>query len=400
MGALSGVRVLDLSRVLAGPWASQLLADFGADVIKVERPETGDDTRAWGPPWMPGGDRRRASYFASANRNKRSITIDLSRPEGRDLVLSLVDWADVLLENYKVGGLSAYGLDPASLCARNPRLVACSITGFGQDGPLAHEPGYDMLAQAMGGLMSVTGRPDGEPGGGPIKAGVALVDILTGLYASNAILAALREREISGRGQQIDLALFDVAVASMANQAMGYLATGRPPGRMGNAHPSIVPYEDFPVHDGRIMIAVGNDRQFRELAAELGAPEWAEDERFSANKARVAHREILVPAIAQRTSVRESVELLSALSARGIPASPILDLAAAFAHPQAVARGLRAAGPDGEPTVRNPVRFSRTPAEIVRGPPALGEHTEEILRDVLALTPERIAELLRDEVVG
>jgi crotonobetainyl-CoA:carnitine CoA-transferase CaiB-like acyl-CoA transferase len=393
---LSGVRILDLSRVLAGPWASQLLADLGADVIKVERPGTGDDTRAWGPPWVGGS----SSYFACTNRNKRSIAVDFARPEGQRLVAGLAGWADVLLENYKVGGLSAYGLDYAQLSAQHPRLVYCSITGFGADGPYAERPGYDMLAQAMGGLMSLTGRPEGEPGAGPLKVGVAMADLLTGLYASNAILAALLERGRSGRGQHIELALLDVQVACLANQALGYLTTGTPPARLGNAHPSIVPYEDFPTADGRVMIAVGNDRQFSALAALLGEPGWATDERCATNAARVAHRGWLVPEIGLRTARQPTSHWQERFDALGIPAGPVQDLGQVFADPHVRARGLQLSLEGGVPSVRNPIRLSRTPIQDFRAPPGLGQHTDEILTDTLGLSPAEIARLRADGTVA
>lgn len=303
-GALSHIRVLDLSRVLAGPWAGQILGDLGAEVIKVERPGTGDDTRHWGPPYVKdaeGNDSREAAYFQSANRNKQSVTLDFTQPEGQRLVRELVQNCDVLLENFKVGGLAAYGLDYASLKALNPRLIYCSITGFGQNGPYAKRAGYDFMIQGLGGLMSLTGKPDGEEGAGPVKVGVALTDILTGLYATVGVLAALNQREQSGLGQHIDVALLDVQVACLANQAMNYLNTGVSPKRLGNAHPNIVPYQDFPSADGNFIIAVGNDGQFRKLCEVAGLTALADDPRFSSNKARVAHRAELIPLLRQAT---------------------------------------------------------------------------------------------------
>ncbi len=391
MSALSGLRVLDLSRVLAGPWAGQMLADLGADVVKVERPGAGDDTRAWGPPYLRDGDGRdtsEAAYFLSANRNKRSITIDFTQPEGQQQVRELVQRADVLIENFKVGGLAAYGLDYASLQALNPRLIYCSVTGFGQQGPYAKRAGYDFMIQAMGGLMSITGKADGEEGAGPVKVGVALTDILTGLYASNAILAALAERERSGLGQYIDLALLDVQVACLGNQALNYLTTGVPPKRLGNAHPNIVPYQDFPTADGDFILTVGNDGQFRKFCEVAGHPEWAADARFATNSARVANRAELVPLIRQVTVFRTTAEWIAALEQAGVPCGPINDLAQVFADPQVQARGtrIRMAHPlAGEvDLVANPIRLSRTPVDYRRPPPLLGEHNSEVLADWLS----------------
>ena len=391
MSALSGLRVLDLSRVLAGPWAGQMLADLGADVVKVERPGAGDDTRAWGPPYLRDGDGRdtsEAAYFLSANRNKRSITIDFTQPAGQQQVRELVQRADVLIENFKVGGLAAYGLDYASLQALNPRLIYCSVTGFGQQGPYAKRAGYDFMIQAMGGLMSITGKADGEEGAGPVKVGVALTDILTGLYASNAILAALAERERSGLGQYIDLALLDVQIACLGNQALNYLTTGVPPKRLGNAHPNIVPYQDFPTADGDFILTVGNDGQFRKFCEVAGHPEWSADARFATNSARVANRAELVPLIRQVTVFRTTAEWIATLEQAGVPCGPINDLAQVFADPQVQARGtrVRMAHPlAGEvDLVANPIRLSRTPVDYRRPPPLLGEHNTEVLADWLS----------------
>ena len=391
MSALSGLRVLDLSRVLAGPWAGQMLADLGADVVKVERPGAGDDTRAWGPPYLrdaDGRDTSEAAYFLSANRNKRSITIDFTQPEGQQQVRDLVQRADVLIENFKVGGLAAYGLDYQSLQALNPRLIYCSVTGFGQHGPYAKRAGYDFMIQAMGGLMSITGKADGEEGAGPVKVGVALTDILTGLYASNAILAALAERERSGQGQYIDLALLDVQIACLGNQALNYLTTGVPPKRLGNAHPNIVPYQDFPTADGDFILTVGNDGQFRKFCEVAGHPEWATDPRFASNSARVANRAELIPLIRQVTVFRTTAEWIAALEQAGVPCGPINDLDQVFADPQVQARGtrIRMAHPlAGEvDLVANPIRLSRTPVDYRRPPPLLGEHTREVLADWLS----------------
>lgn len=390
MSALSGLRVLDLSRVLAGPWAGQMLADLGADVVKIERPGSGDDTRAWGPPYLrdaDGRDTSEAAYFLCANRNKRSLAIDLTTAEGQVRVRELVASADVLIENFKVGGLAGYGLDYASLSALNPRLIYCSITGFGQDGPYAQRAGYDFMIQALGGMMSVTGRAEGEPGAGPVKVGVAVTDILTGLYASNAILAAVVERERSGLGQHIDLSLLDVQVACLANQSLNYLTTGTPPKRMGNAHPNIVPYQDFPSADGDFILTVGNDSQFRRFCSVAGHPEWAEDPRFATNAQRVAHRDLLIPLIRQVTVFRITDQWMADLEQAGVPCGPVNDLAQVFADPQVLARGLkvRMAHPlSGEvDLVANPIRLSRTPVEYRLAPPLLGEHAAQILRDWL-----------------
>lgn len=390
MSALAGLKVLDLSRVLAGPWAGQLLADLGADVVKVERPGAGDDTRAWGPPFLKdaeGRDTSEAAYFLCANRNKRSIAIDFTRPEGQQQVRALAARADVLIENFKVGGLAVYGLDYASLQALNPRLVYCSVTGFGQDGPYATRAGYDFMIQSLGGLMSVTGRADGEQGAGPVKVGVALTDVLTGLYASNAVLAALAERERSGLGQYIDLALLDVQVACLANQALNYLSTGQAPSRLGNAHPNIVPYQDFPTADGDLILTVGNDNQFRKFCVAAGHPEWADDSRFSTNAARVAHRTELVPLIRQVTVFRTTAEWVALLEQAGVPCGPVNDLAAVFADPQVQARGLQLRMPHPQSghvdLVANPIRFSRTPVTYRRPPPLLDQHADEVLADWL-----------------
>lgn len=395
-GALAGLKVLDLSRVLAGPWAGQMLADLGADVVKVERPEVGDDTRAWGPPYLQDADGRdtsEAAYFLSANRNKRSITIDFTQAAGQQQVRELVAEADVLIENFKVGGLAAYGLDYASLQQLNPRLIYCSITGFGQTGPYAKRAGYDFMIQAMGGLMSVTGKAADEEGGGPVKVGVALTDILTGLYASNAVLAALAERERSGQGQYIDLALLDVQVACLGNQALNYLTTGVPPQRLGNAHPNIVPYQDFPTADGDFILTVGNDGQFRRFCEVAGHPEWADDARFASNAQRVAHRAELVPLIRQATVFRTTAEWIIALEQAGVPCGPINDLAQVFDDAQIKARGVQISLPhalSGEvKLVANPIRLSRTPVEYRSAPPLLGEHNAEVLADWLGGTAKR-----------
>lgn len=400
MGALSHLRVLDLSRVLAGPWAGQILADLGADVIKIERPGNGDDTRAWGPPFLrdPRGENTsEAAYYLSANRNKQSVTIDFTRPEGQRLVRELAAKSDIVIENFKVGGLKAYGLDYESLRAENPRLIYCSITGFGQTGPYAKRAGYDFMIQGLGGLMSLTGRPEGEEGAGPVKVGVALTDILTGLYSTSAILAALAHRDQCGAGQHIDMALLDVQVACLANQAMNYLATGVPPRRLGNAHPNIVPYQDFPTADGDFILTVGNDSQFRKFAEVAGQPQWADDPRFVTNKQRVAHRAELIPLIRQATVFKTTAEWVAALEQAGVPCGPINGVSQVFADPQVQARGLKVELPHAlagvVPLVASPIRLSETPVEYRRAPPLLGEHTLEVLRDVLGLSDEAVMAL-------
>ncbi len=388
-GALAGLKVLDLSRVLAGPWASQLLGDLGAEVIKVEKPGSGDDTRGWGPPWLADGEgapTADAAYFLCTNRNKRSLTVDMTRPEGQAILRQLAMQSDVVLENFKVGGLDAYGLDYASLAALNPKLVYCSITGFGQDGPYAARAGYDFLIQGMGGLMSLTGRAEGEEGAGPQKVGVALTDILTGLYAGNAILAALLHRDKTGQGQHIDLALLDVQVACLANQAMNYLVSGKAPRRLGNGHPNIVPYQDFPTADGDMILAIGNDGQFARFCEIAGHPEWAKDERFATNAARVGNRAVLIPRLRQATVMRTTAEWVALLENAAVPCGPINDLAGVFTDPQVMHRGLRldlphAAGGTA-PQVGNPIRYSATPVDYRRAPPTLGQDTDAVLREL------------------
>jgi crotonobetainyl-CoA:carnitine CoA-transferase CaiB-like acyl-CoA transferase len=403
--ALSHLRVLDLSRILAGPWASQVLADLGAEVIKVERPGAGDDTRAWGPPYLRdarGLDTSESAYFASANRGKKSITLDIARPEGQAIVRRLAARADVLLENYKVGTLARYGLSHEELAALNPRLVSCSISGFGQTGPYRHRAGYDFLVQALGGLMSITGEPDGVPGGGPMKVGVAIADILTGMYAATAVLAALAHRERSGRGQHVDLALLDVQVAMLANQAQSYLATGRRPGRLGNAHPSIVPYQAFATRDGHLVLAVGNDGQFERFCAVAGRPELARDARFATNDARVQNRGDLVAALAPMLAARTTGEWSAALEPAGVPCGPINDLAQVFDDPQVRHRGLRVEAPHPlcgtVPMVASPIRLSETPVRHDVAPPVLGQHTREVLVEILGMGDAEV-EALRERGV-
>jgi len=405
-GALSHIRVLDLSRVLAGPWAGQILGDLGAEVIKIERPRTGDDTRHWGPPYLKdqqGENTSEAAYYLSANRNKQSLTLDFTQPEGQRIIRDLVAECDVLLENFKVGGLAAYGLDYESLKAINPKLIYCSITGFGSDGPYANRAGYDFMIQGLGGLMSLTGRAEDEEGAGPVKVGVALTDILTGLYATVGVLAALNHREQSGLGQHVELALLDVQVACLANQAMNYLTTGVAPKRMGNAHPNIVPYQDFPTADGDIILTIGNDGQFRKFAEAAGHPEWASDDRFASNKARVAHRKELIPLIRQVTVFRTTAEWVALLEQAGVPCGPINDLAQVFADPQVQARGLRLDLPHplagSVPQVASPIRLSETPVEYRKAPPVLGEHSEAILQELLGLGFDKILSLRQAGVI-
>ena len=406
MGALSHLRVLDLSRVLAGPWAGQILADLGAEVIKVERPGNGDDTRAWGPPFLKdayGESTGEAAYYLSANRNKQSVTIDFTKPEGQQLVRDLASKSDILIENFKVGGLQAYGLDYASLKVLNPDLIYCSITGFGQTGPYAKRAGYDFMVQGLGGLMSLTGRPEGDEGAGPVKVGVALTDILTGLYSTVAILAALAHRQHEGGGQHIDMALLDVQVACLANQAMNYLTTGVAPQRLGNAHPNIVPYQDFPTADGDFILTVGNDSQFRKFAEVAGRPELGGDPRFSTNKLRVANRAELVPLIRQLTVFKTTAEWVAQLEAVGVPCGPINDLAQVFADPQVRARGLAMQLPHPlaglVPQVASPIRLSETPVEYRNAPPLLGEHTQQVLEQVLGLKSGAVEALRRSGVL-
>jgi crotonobetainyl-CoA:carnitine CoA-transferase CaiB-like acyl-CoA transferase len=397
MFALDGVKILDLTRVLAGPWCTQLLADLGATVIKVEKPGEGDDTRAWGPPFRestvtPGA--RMATYFMSANRGKYSVAIDIAQPAGAALVREMAAACDVLVENFKVGGLARYGLGFADLRAINPRLIYCSITGYGQTGPYASRPGYDFIVQGMGGLMGLTGEADGEP----MRAGVAVTDLFTGMYACNGILAALHQRHATGLGQHIDVALLDVQVATMANQAVSYLGTGRDPARHGNAHASIVPYQVFAVRDGNITVAAGNDGQFRKLCAVLGEPALAEDARFARNADRVRHRDILIPHLQGLFAGWAQAPLLDALEAGGVPAGPINTLSQVFENPQVRHRETRTSQHSpvmGEvPGVRCPLRLSGAEVGAAMAPPALGEHTAPVLRDVFGVSDERLAALV------
>jgi crotonobetainyl-CoA:carnitine CoA-transferase CaiB-like acyl-CoA transferase len=375
---LAGIRVLDLSRVLAGPWCTQLLADLGAEVIKIERPGAGDDTRHWGPPWHGEGDRRVAAYFLSANRGKKSAAIDFAQPEGAALVRKLAGQSDIVVENFKVGGLKKFGLDAESLRAANPRLIVASITGFGQDGPYAERAGYDYIIQAMGGLMSITGQPDGTPGGGPMRVGVAVVDLFTGLYTTVAILSALFRRERIGEGAHIDMALFDTQLAMLANQASNALVSGKDPPRQGNTHPNIVPYQPFEASDKPLVIAVGNDRQFAKLAELCGHPEWVGDERFANNGSRVANRDEMVRLVSESIRTKSADEWFAQLEAAGIPAGPINTISQALSDVQARHRQtVRALA--GMPIVGSPVRIDGDRADSELPPPALGEHTAEVL---------------------
>jgi crotonobetainyl-CoA:carnitine CoA-transferase CaiB-like acyl-CoA transferase len=404
--SLAGVRVLDLSRVLAGPWCTQTLADLGADVIKVERPGGGDDTRAWGPPYLKdasGADTSEAAYYLGANRNKRSIAIDIATPAGQQLIRKLAAQVDVLVENFKVGDLARYGLDAQSLRDAHPGLIVCSITGFGQDGPYKDRAGYDYAVQGLGGLMSVTGERDDLPGGGPQKVGVAVADLFTGLYATVAILAALRHRDATGEGQQIDMALLDTQVAMLANLGANYLCTGRPPGRMGNAHQNIVPYQVFEAANGHLILAVGNDGQFAKFGEIAGRPDWAQDPRFASNAQRVRHRELLVPQIAAIIKTRPRDAWLTALEAAKVPCGAINNLAETFADPQVQARGMTVtmAHPLTEELrlVASPIKLSATPVAYRHAPPLLGQHTRELLREA-GCDETEIDALLRQQVIA
>ena len=401
-GALAGFRVLDLSRILAGPWSSQMLADLGAEVIKIERPFEGDDTRGWGPPYMPdeaGNPGSESAYFHSANRGKQSVCIDMSSPEGQDLIRELVQHCDVLIENFKVDGLKKYGLDYASLKLVNPKLVYCSITGFGQTGPYRERAGYDFMIQAMGGLMSVTGEPDGEP----MKVGVALADVLTGLYAANAIQAALIHQLRSGEGQYIDLALLDVQVATLANQAMNYLASGVNPSRLGNAHPNIVPYQAFKTRDGFIILAIGNDAQFARFCELGGRDDLAGDERYRKNTHRVKNRAALLPQIIEIMQTRTTEDWLDVLNQRGIPCGPINNLDQVFSDPQLQHRQMQLQldhpGVGKVASVANPINLSVTPPTYDRPPPMLGQHTDQVLQRLLKMDQDSINRLRTQKVI-
>ncbi len=394
-GALAGLRILDLSRVLAGPWATQTLGDLGAEIIKVERPRCGDDTRAWGPPEIEGAGY--SAYFAGTNRNKRSVTINLADPAGQQLLVALARSSDVLVENFKVGAAARFGLDYSTISKINPRLVYCSITGFGQTGPYATRAGYDAMIQGMGGLMSITGKPDDVPGGGPQKVGVAMVDLTTGLYAAIAILAALRQRERTQLGQHIDLALLDVCAGMLANQGMNFLASGITPERHGNAHPNIVPYQDFPTRDGWLILAIGNDPQFTQFCDLVGHSEWSRDPRFATNRQRVVNKSALIPMLSELTRLRTTQGWIEVLEPLGIPCGPINDVAQVFSDPQALARGLRLDIPSGSghavPSIASPLRLSASPVQYRLPPPALGAHTREVLAEILGLSAQQLDDL-------
>jgi len=405
-GPLSHIRVLDLSRVLAGPWAAQNLGDLGAEVIKVERPGAGDDTRGWGPPFMKdqdGKDTSEAAYFLSVNRNKKSVTLDISKPEGQAIVRELAAKCQVLVENYKVGALKKYGLDYDSLKQVNPSLIYCSVTGFGQDGPYAPRPGYDFIFQGMGGLMSITGERDGQPGAGPQKVGIAITDVLTGMYASVAILAAITHRERTGEGQYIDSALLDTIVAFNANQIVSYFASGRVPVRWGNAHPQVVPYEVFPTADGHIILAIGNDGQFERFCQVAGCAELAQEARFKTMSQRIVHRAELIPLIAEVMRTRTKREWIELLEAATVPCGPINNMKEVFEDPQVQHRKLRVDIPHPlggvAPVVASPLRLSKTPVTYRLAPPTLGQHTEEVLKDLLGKSAAEVAKLKASGIV-
>ena len=405
-GPLSHIRVLDLSRVLAGPWAAQNLGDLGAEVIKVERPGAGDDTRGWGPPFIKDGegkDTKEAAYYASVNRNKKSITLDLSKPEGQAIAREIAAKSAVLIENYKVGTLKRYGLGYDDLKKANPSLVYCSVTGFGQDGPYAPRPGYDFIFQGMGGLMSITGERDGQPGAGPQKVGIAITDVLTGMYASVGILAALTHRERTGEGQYIDCALLDTIIAFNANQIVSYFCSGRIPIRYGNAHAQVVPYEVFPTSDGHIILAIGNDGQFKRFCEIAGCAELADEPRFKTNSQRIVHRAELIPLIAEVMRQRSKQEWIAALEEATVPCGPINNMKEVFEDPQVKHRGLRIdmphPGGGTAPVVASPMRLSETPVEYRIAPPLLGQHNEEIYRGLLGKSEAELARLKSTGIV-
>ena len=400
--ALDGIKVLDLSRVLAGPWCTQILADLGADVVKIERPGVGDDTRTWGPPFLKdaeGNTTNQSTYYTACNRNKRSVTIDMTTAEGQALLKRMAAQSDILVENFKTGGLAQYGLDQESLRAANPRLIYCSVTGFGHDGPHATRAGYDLMIQATSGMMSITGRPDEMPGGGPLRVGVALTDLFTGVYASTAILAALEVRHRTGEGQHIDMALLDVGMAILANQASAFLNTGVAPQRQGNSHPSLAPYQDFHTQDGSMLLAIGNNGQFARFCEAAGHPEWATDPRYATNTLRVKHREVLIPDMEAVTRTRTTAAWIALLEDKAVPCGPINDIAQAFDDEQVKSRGLavtmqRDAG-DGIASivgVASPLRLQATPPVLRHAPPALGQHTDEVLAE-LGMAATQIAAL-------
>ena len=405
-GALSHLRVVDLSRVLAGPWASQILADMGADVIKIERPGSGDDTRGWGPPFLKdeaGNDTTEAAYYLGANRGKKSLTLNIAAPEAQEIIRYLVKDADVFIENYKVGDMARYGLSYQDLKQINPRIVYCSITGFGQTGPMAEIAGYDFIVQGLGGLMSITGERDDLPGGGPQKVGVAVADIMTGLYSTIAILAAIEHRHSSGEGQYIDMALLDVQVATIANMNMNYLCSGKVPGRQGNAHANIVPYQVFNAADGELILAVGNDTQFAKLCAVLGCPEIAGDERYAKNANRVRHRDALLPLLQQRLVTRSVAQWVEVLQPEGVPCGPVNSIAQTFANPQVIHRQMRVDLPHplagSVPSVANPIKFSGTPIQYGDAPPTLGQHSDQVLKEYVGLSDAEIEALKAKRII-
>ncbi|MFM2108707.1 MAG: hypothetical protein RLZZ513_1775 [Pseudomonadota bacterium] len=405
-GALSHLRVVDLSRVLAGPWASQILADMGADVIKIERPGSGDDTRGWGPPFLKdeaGNDTTEAAYYLGANRGKKSLTLNIAAPEAQEIIRHLVKDADVFIENYKVGDMARYGLSYQDLKQINPRIVYCSITGFGQTGPMAEIAGYDFIVQGLGGLMSITGERDDLPGGGPQKVGVAVADIMTGLYSTIAILAAIEHRHSSGEGQYIDMALLDVQVATIANMNMNYLCSGKVPGRQGNAHANIVPYQVFNAADGELILAVGNDTQFAKLCAVLGCPEIAGDERYAKNANRVRHRDALLPLLQQRLVTRSVAQWVEVLQPEGVPCGPVNSIAQTFANPQVIHRQMRVDLPHplagSVPSVANPIKFSGTPIQYGDAPPTLGQHSDQVLKEYVGLSDAEIEALKAKRII-
>ena len=414
-GALDHLKVLDLSRVLAGPYCAQMLADLGADVIKVERPGEGDDTRKWGPPFMPDADgkpTKHATYYHGTNRNKRAITVDIAKPEGQAIIRQMAAQSDIVVENFKVGGLKAYGLDYESLSALNPKLIYCSITGFGQDGPYAQRAGYDLMIQAMSGMMSVTGHPDGAPGGGPLRVGVAITDLFTGVFACSAILAALEVRHRTGKGQHIDMALLDCGMAMLANQAIGYLNTGAVPGRQGNTHPSLSPYQDFTTLDGKMLLAIGNDGQFSRFAQAAGRPDWAGDPLFATTTARNLNRGELIPQMEDVTRTRTTADWIALLEDKAVPCGPINNIGQSFADAQVQHRDIWVKQPLAQverassainnvanvSTVASPLRLMDNPPVLRRPPPAMGEHTDEVLAE-LGFDAARIAALRGSGVV-
>ena len=405
MGPLSGLRVIDMSRVLAGPWCGQIMADLGCEVIKIERPGRGDDTRGWGPPNLKdaqGKDTGEAGYYLAANRGKKSLTLDIASPEGQDIVRALAKDADILIENYKVGQLAKYGLDYATLRKLNPRLIYCSITGFGQTGPYADRPGYDVMAQGMGGVMSITGERDDRPGGGPQRVGIAVSDLFTGVYAAVAINAALHHRDKTGQGQHLDMALLDTTVAVMSNQALNYLVSGEAPGRLGNEHPNVVPYQAFATKDHHVIMAVGNDAQFARFCELAGKPALAKDPRFATNSQRLVNRAVIIPIVEQIMKTKTRAEWMEALEKAGIANGPINSLDQVFEEKQVRARGMKIELPHplaGKvPLVGSPMKFSATPVEYKLAPPMVGQHTDEVLKSI-GYDAAKIEELREKKII-